>query len=105
MNVIRFFVRKIPLRIVRHYEDGTTSQTEIFNADNYTWKKVAGLYYRIVGLGGDSDYREMTLNQARDMIGAVTPEHFSRADKYLFLDLPADTVKNAVTYRKDLIIK
>jgi len=103
--IIRFFVRKIPLRIVRRYEDGTVNQTEVFNADNYTWKKVKGLYYRIMGLGGDSDYREMTLNQARAMIGAVIPEHFNRADKYLFLDLPDTAVKNAVKNKKDRIIK
>lgn len=103
--MIRFFVRKVPLRIVRYYHSGDIKQTEIFNADNYTWKKVKGLYYRIMGLGGDSDYREMTLTQARAMIGAVIPEHADRADKYLFLDLPNDTVNSAVKNKKDLVIK
>jgi len=86
--VTRFFVKDVPLRIVRRYENGDDVRTERFNERGYEWVDAGGLYLSIVGMGGDCDFAELTLKEAREIIGVIIPEHFTRADKYLFKDLP-----------------
>lgn len=102
---VRFFIRLTPLIIARRFENGKEKQTEIFNEKSYSWDKVKGLYYRIIGLGGDSDYSEMTLSQAREIMGYTIPEHFTRADKFLFMGLPEGAADTVAASKKDLIIK
>ncbi len=106
--ITRFFVDTVPLRIVRRFEgdedDHTTWRTEIFNDKGYKWEDAGSLFLSIAGLGGDSDWDELTLKKARKIMGVVIPEHFSRADKFLFAGLPDGAVKTVPTKRADLKI-
>ncbi len=80
--ITRFFVKRAPLRVVRRHEDGDTLRTEIFDEKSLEWRDAGGVFLRISGMGGDGDqWQEITLRQAREIMGVMIPEHFTRADE------------------------
>lgn len=104
--ITRFFIRQVPLRIVRRFEDDNDVRTEIFDDRGFEWRAGGSIFLRIVGMGGDGDqWREMTLKQAREIMGVVIPEHFTRADKFLFDGLPDDAIKTVPKKKADLSIR
>jgi len=103
--ITRFFVRQVPLRVVRRFESDDDTRTEIFTDRGFEWLDAGGVFLRIAGMGGDTDYDEMTLKQARAIMGVMIPEHFTRADKFLFDGLPDGAVKTVPKKKADLMIR
>ena len=90
--VTRFFMQDYPFRIVRRYEhdeeEAVDWRTDILRNETLEWEDAGSLYLSICGLGGDCEFDELTLGQARKAIETVFPQLTGRADCLLFVGLP-----------------